>query len=200
MTIHYPGPFGLRLFYSTVVSSVAIQHKAEYNIVLTDTNPTPGTIFNDLDVVRRDAASVPLETAVEAWAALLKPIFNSGAGNAIDYAELWKYEPMSYDASFISAYDIGEAGTSATAVVVAAQDVWVWRTALGGTMKFSFMETIFSPGIKDTVPLANAAAIAIYDFVMSGANWFQGRDGSQPFALIARYPGTNEALFKRRYR
>lgn len=200
MALNYPGPYGLRMFYSTIVSNVIIQHVAQYNIDLVEDPAPVGDPFSGYTAITRDAANMALDDYCDAWVALLRPIFSNAAGNTIDYFELWRYEPESFDATFLSSYSIGLAGTSASALVVAAQDVWTWRTGEGGVMKLNFMETVHVAGVADTPPLASAPLIAIYDFVIGPDNAFIGRDGGMPFAMIARYPGQNEALFKQRFR
>lgn len=200
MALNFPGPYGLRMFYTTTAGSLGLQHTAEYNIDLTVPDPTPGTLFSALSAENRIGAGYALDTFCDDWVALLRPLYSSAAGNTFDYFELWQYEPESFDASFVSSYTVGLAGSSASPTSAAAQDIWTWRTGEGGVMKLSFMETVQAPGAPDTAPLASAPLIAIYDFVLSDANIFIGRDGAMPFALIARYPGTNEALFKQRFR
>ncbi|HET8669986.1 MAG TPA: hypothetical protein VFM05_04985, partial [Candidatus Saccharimonadales bacterium] len=150
--------------------------------------------------VIRSGAAPTLAAYCDAWVALLRPIYSSGAGNTIDLFELWKYAPESFDATFISSYAVGLAGTSGSTVVTAGQDIFVFRTGEGGVMKLNFMESVNVVGAPDTPPLASAALIAIYDFILGSGNAFIGRDGAMPFAMTARYPGTNEALFKRRLR
>lgn len=200
MTLNYPGPFGLRMFYTTTISSVAIEHMAEYNIDLTDASPDPGTAFSAMDINLRDLTSDPLNTYCDAWTLLIKPLFNNGAGNSIDRYELWKYEDESFDSTFISAYNQGVATTGTTAATVAGQVICTYRTIGGGIMKLNFMETLIAIGIRDTPPFANAVLDDVNDFILSNANGFLGRDNTFPFAAIAAYPGTNEALFKKRYR
>jgi len=200
MALNYPGPFGLRMFYTTTISSVAVEHMAEYNIDLTDATPTPGTAFADLDVQLQDLTSDVLSTYCNAWTTLIKPLFNNGAGNSIDRYELWQYDDESFDATFISALSAGTATTGTTAATTAGQVIITYRTIGGGIMKLNFMETIIAVGIRDTPPFANATLDAINTFILSGDNAFLGRDNTFPFASIAMYPGTNEALFKKRFR
>lgn len=200
MAINYPGPYGLRMFYTTLGLSIPIQHVAEYNIDLVE-DPAPiGNPFSGYTAITRDASNMPLDDLCDAWAALVRPHLNQAAGNTIDYFELWKYTPLSFDAVFMSSYNIGLNGTSASAITVAGQDIWVYRTGLGGIMKLNFMESVAANGAKDTLPLAAAHMTAIHDHILGPDNAFIGRDGGMPFALIARYPGVSEALSKRRYR
>jgi len=117
-----------------------------------------------------------------------------------DYCELWKYVPESFDASFVSTYDIGVEGATAAATVSSQQTIVTFRSTLGGIMKLSFMETVITTVARDTLPFDNATLDSVADAVVAGTVPWMARDGGYPFACIAAYPGQNEALFKRRNR
>jgi len=200
MAINFPGPYEVRLYYSTSYSiGGVIQHSQRLNCIV-DGTPAPGTAFADVDVLRRDGSPFALDSEVDDWVAAMQGFYSNGAGNSFDYAELWKYEPESFDASFVSAYSIALPGTSATVINQAGQAIVTFRTIGGGVMKLSFMETVLGTGSRDTLPFANAAMDALADSVVAGTFPWIGRDGTYPFACIALFPGANEALFKRRFR
>ena len=198
MTINYPGPYEVRIIYTTSVSSVPLVHTQHLNVRL-ESDPVPGTPFSGINALRRDDSPFDLAGEVDDWVNLFKVIISSGGGNTIDYAELWKYEEESFDASFVSTYPINVAGTSGGGVVTAGQVVVTFRTMEGGIMKLNFMESIITAGARDTLPFANAGLDAIADAVVAGTVPWLGRDTSYPFACIAMYPGQNEKLFKIRY-
>jgi hypothetical protein len=197
MAINFPGPYEIRLFYTCSSGNVIIEHQARYNLDLSAT-PTPGDAFSVLSAVTRDAVNVPLDDAIDAWIVLIKGAFNSTT--TFIRAELWAYEPNSFDASFISVYDIAVAGTSGTATVAAQQSMLTFRTLEGGVLKLNFMESITPGQAIDAPPYTPSQWEDVRAFVLSGSNWILGRDTSYPFAAIAHYPGTNEALFKKRFR
>jgi len=200
MTLNFPGPYEVRLIYSTTVTSQTIQHTARYNCVI-PFDPTPGDLFSAIEVDTRDNTGEQLDVAIDAWVALIDGLYYNGAGAvSFDYAELWKYEEESYDASFISTYDIAVAGASAVTTVTASQVILTYRTIAGGVMKQSFMEGNVAIGEIDTPPYANTTLEAIRNFTLGGSNWMIGRDNAHPFSAIGAYPGQNEALFKRRFR
>lgn len=165
-----------------------------------DGSPAPGDPFSGIDVLRRDGTPFALDSEVDDWVDLIKLLFNSGAGNTIDYAELWKFTPGTFDAAFVSTYPIAVAGTSGSGTVPAGQVIVTFRSQLGGVMKLNFMETVIAQTTPDTLPFANAGLDAIADAVVAGTVPWMARDNGYPFACIAAYPGVNEALFKRRYR
>lgn len=201
MAINYPGPYELRLFYTTTPTSLTpIQHVAKYNIGLTAV-PTPGTAFSLLTVVARGGVPQTLQSYVDAWVALLRPIISSGANNSVDFCELWSYAPGTFNASFVSVYAIGLAGTSGGVSIAANENILTFRSLEGGILRMHFEEfTAVAQGPRDTPPIGNASYEAIRNFVEGTTNAFLARDTSFPFATIALFPGQNEAIFKKRYR
>lgn len=198
MTINYPGPYEIRMFYTTTVSSVPITHVQHLSLQIVG-DPDPGDEFISMNTILRDASTPTLDSVASAWATACQPLFSSGAGNTIDYMELWRYTFGTFEASFISAKSIGVAGTSGSTVQGSSQSISTFRTQEGGIFKLSFMETVITPGPKDTAPYGLAALESIAADIVAGDTYpWIGRDTSFPFARIAHYPGQNEALFKRR--
>ena len=193
MALNFPGPYAVRIFY-TVSTFV---HKMELNCRISGT-PSPGDNFPTIDILNRSGGTTQLDAAVDAWVDLIKVKLHTSA--SIDRAELWKYEPDSFEALFVSTYDISVNGTNGTAPVLASQLVYGFRTEEGGIMKINIMEASQAPG--DSVAPANYgagdAAIAAA-VIAANAPWI-ARDTSYPFASIAFHPGQNERLFKKRYR
>lgn len=194
MATNYPGPYELRIFYT--VSSLT--HVMRLNCTVIGT-PTPGTPFSGIDIDDDLLGTEDLETATDDLVALMQPLFNSG-NTTIDYAELWKYTPGTFEASFFSTYSIGVAGTSGSVYNSAGQAIFVFRSLEGGIMKVVLMETVLPLAGPDTGVLANAQAEAFKNHFLTGANRWIARDTSPPFAFKAMFSGQNEATFKKRYR
>jgi len=200
MALNFPGPYEVRLYYSSNYSvGGIIQHSQRLNVII-DPEPDPGDLFSTISAIRRDGSPFALDGEVDDWVAAMQPFYPNAAGNSFDYAELWKYEPESFDASFVSTYPIALAGTSASVVNQTGQAIVTFRTLGGGVMKLSFMESVVGVGVRDTLPFANAALDALADSVVAGTFPWVGRDGTYPFACIALFPGNNEAVFKKRFR
>ena len=198
MAINYPGPYELRLQYTCSISSVVLEHEARYNVEL-EADPDPGETFDNINVLTRNNPPEQLDTAVDAWVALLDDLFNS-SNTSFVLAELWKYEPLSFDASFVGIYDISAPGTSGSANTGAGQTIYVFRTAEGGIMKLATMEGIQSGLAPLSYAGLTVAQKALVDWVLGDGNFFIGRDTSEPIAFKGAFPGQNEAVFKRRYR
>ena len=198
MPANFPGPFELRMFYTTTISSIPLTHVAKYNCDVD--GAVPGALFSAMNIKTRDGSNPTLAAFCTTWTNLVKAAYSSGAGNAIDYYELWQVAPLSFDASFISALAQAISGTNGGTTKNASQVILTFRTTEGGIMKLNFMESVQDFGIKDTPPYSNAQYEAIATHILGGGNAFLGRDTSAPFASIAMFPGQNEALFKQRFR
>ncbi len=199
MALNFPGPYELRLAYTTNVSAVPLVHTARYNLDLTAV-ASPGDVFANVNVLTRGGVSTPdLATAVEAWLALLAPRHNTNS--AFGALELWKYTPLTFEAIFISAYNPTVVlGTSATPVVIAGQETYTLRTVEGGIMRLVGIETIIGTNDRIPYPTTTASVDAIFDFVKSSVNWILARDTSYPIAALNFLGGQNEKTFRQRFR
>lgn len=203
MALNYPGPFEARIFYTTSVTpGGAIQHVMKLNF----THPVgqtiaPGQSFGTIGVQIRSGIPVTLAAAVDGLVTVLQPLYSQTQAT-FDFAECWAYEPESFDATFISAYAIGLPGTNTSPnnVHAAGHDIWVFRTQEGGIMKLNLMENASGLALPQTYADLGGVTLAIADYFLSSNIWTLARDTSYPIALKGRFPGENEALFKRRYR
>jgi hypothetical protein len=198
MTINFPGPYELRVFYTTTVA-VAIRHTQRLNLDCSGVI-TPGDAFSTIQPVYKPGApSTPkLDVIAETWVDQMKAFYNTSV--TFDGFELWKYAASSFDASFVSAHADTDAGSSGSSLQPAAQSIVTFRTGLGGVMKLSFMESVIVPAGTDTGTMSNASLETLVASLEGTVYPFWGRDNSFPFTRIAHYPGQNEALFRRRYR
>jgi hypothetical protein len=203
MTINYPGPYEVRINYTTTSSSLALSHQQHLSVILDAPLPIVGTAFSAIVPRFRitPGGAFSLQSVVDAWVVQMKAMYSSGAGNTIDSAELWQYEDESFDASFVSSYTIAVAGTSGSAVQAAGQSITTMRTQEGGIFKLNFLESIIAPAITDTGTIAQANLETMVAGLEAG-NVFPwvARDTSYPISRIAHYPGQNERLWKKRNR
>ena len=194
MTANFPGPYGLRMFYTASTR----EHVQQLNIDL-DQDAAPGDPFENLTVVTIAAQSPSLDAYVDAWVALMVPFYASATAT-IDYAELWKYDPGTYDATFISSYDIAEAGTAGGSTNIASEGIYTFRTTEGGVMKIVFEDTVTSPGASVPYASLGGSSADLVDFVLGDGGGFLGKDTSFPISFLKFHPGTNERNFKKVYR
>lgn len=203
MALNYPGPYEVRIYYTVTIGTVALEHTQRLNCECSP-NPSPGEPFDDIVVINRGPLGggpgfSGLHTAVDAYVALMRPLFHSGSAN-IDRAELWRYEEDSFEASFVSAYNIDLAGSSAVAATPAGEVIMTFRTIEGGIMKLAYEEASFAAGASASLGIITGPFAAMRDYVLSSSNWILARDTSYPFAGYRFNPGSNEAIFKKRYR
>jgi len=194
MALNYPGPVEVRLFYS----KLGLQHEARYNC------NSPTTLFAgmdaaDIDLYDKIGVAGDAVTVVTAWVTLLKVLY-SAADVTFDYFEVWEYDGDTHLATFIAAETLTVAGTHANTGSVAGQLIFTFRTQEGNSMRLSLMEA--AVGTTSVLGYAGLPANeqAIVDFVLSDSNWILARDTSYPAAFIRALYGSNEALFKRRFR
>lgn len=199
MTLNFPGPYELRIFYDTTVGSTVIPHEQRLNVKC-QSDPSPGALFSAINIVAGDNTVSDLQTEVDAWVALMKALFHTSSN--INYAELWKYTPGTFLASFISTYNIAVAGTSGSATASATASIFVFRTIEGGLMKVQVMEGVRAATTRLAAAGLNASEAALVAYVLDPAlgQFFLGRDTSYPFAFTYMYPGQHEALWKKRFR
>jgi hypothetical protein len=176
-----------------------MSHVMQFNLDLVNP-PTLGDDFADIDVVPRVVAAHPLSIVTDEVVALLQPLYNSNDAT-FDYAELWKFEDLTFDASYITTYNIGELGTSVDPTAPANQVIFTFRTFEGGVMKVVLQESHHNAG--GSVNYANMAAAdqALADYMTGDADcFFLARDTSYPFLVLRVHPGQSESTFKRRFR
>lgn len=200
MALNYPGPYQLRVFYSVDAQSLGnMTHVLQMNLDC-EPAPDPGDPFTDINIVRRGTTPMALHTMTNAFVVLMKALLDADDAT-IDYAELWEFDPGTFDASYISSYTIGVAGTGVGTAIAAAQSIYVFRSIEGGTMRVYLQE-------------ANTAIGASLGYGDMGSDnqdfvdWFTNevdatalaRDTSYALAFTKLHPGQSEKLFKARYR
>jgi len=194
MTLNFPGPVEVRLFYTTA----EVTHEARYNC----NSPTDlyvGMTADLVDIYDRDGIHGTLEATIDEWVDLIKVLY-SNATATFDYAELWEYDGETHVGKYILTYPIGVAGTSGTATRFAQQDIFSFRTEEGGSMRIELLETFNALNTVLSYTGMTAAQQALVDFVISTSGWILARDTSYPVAFFHLLQGQNEAVFKRRFR
>lgn len=200
MAINYPGPYELRINYETDGTPGGVyEHQLRLSCILAS-DPTPGDLFADIDIVPRVAASTNLASVTDELIILLKPFFSAADATFVN-AELWKYAALSFDASYISSYAIAVAGTAGTSTTPGQQTIFSFRTFGGGKFFVHLLETVGVPAVSENYADMDAAEKALADWFTDDADsWFVARDNTYPLLVLKLHPGQNEALFKKRFR
>lgn len=193
MTFNYPGPYGVRIFYT----SGGRDHKLEVNVQC-QSAPDPGDLFSTITLITKAGGTTGLDTFVDAFAAAMKPLLPA-SGGVINSAELWYYTPGTFDALFISSYDISEAATGGT-LVPASEVIITFRTIGGSVVKLAWLDGVTPAGARVSpaaFPGSWTTIAALYTQVTSP---IIGRDGTFCNVVLFAFPGQNERLFKQVYR
>lgn len=200
MASNFPGPWQLRIHYDCEPGShPSVDHVLQLNIAL-DAVPEKGAAFTTIDVVRRTGTPVALSAVVNALVAVLQPLM-SAADTALNFAELWRFADLSFEAEYYSSYDISLPGTAGAAGVPAAESIYTFRTLEGGYMRVHLIEQYHEPGISLNYSNLGSASQDLCDFIVDPSTaYFLGRDTSYPFITHKLSPGQSEALFKKRFR
>lgn len=194
MAANFPGPYDMRFFYTVQ----GRDHTQKLNCAVQGT-PNVGDDSSTIVLQTKDLVGVNMETAADAWAALIADQFND-TDAVINRVELWRYEPLSSDAIYVSSYQLGVDGTSAGATAPASQTISTFRTVEGGVLKINLMDTVFPGDQKEAYPAQYSSVNDIFDYVVADDTWILGRDTSYPVLALNWLPGINERLFKQIYR
>jgi len=194
MALNYPGPYEVRLFMTTD----SLVHQMRLNVALS-ADPDIGETFDNILAYDRVATPRVLESQIDSLLAVLRPQF-SAADTTFDYAELWKYEDLSFDAEYRGSHTIALAGTSGSSHEPASQLIFTFRTGEGGIMRVNCMEHASVNNARVPYASLGAVAKAIADEITDDESVWLARDTSFPKICIAGSFGQNEALFRRRFR
>lgn len=197
MALNYPGPYEVRIAYTVPIGGVTLSHTQRLNCT-PDVEPSPGDLFSTIQIERRDAATVDLETAVEQWVDLLIPLMKTDV--TFQFAELWKYTALSFESEYVSVFDLSTAGTNGGITQAGGQMIWTFRTLEGGVMKINLMESVSPPALSRNYTAQSAAEKAVVDRITGVANTWLARDTSMPFTHMQLHPGQNEVIWKKRFR
>lgn len=199
MALNFPGPYAIEVNYSTSSATVTIQHKMLLSLQL-QTDPNVGDLFSTMNVKLINGTFVALDVAVENLLTVLVTRFQTTT--TVDFVDLWKYTPLSFQRTFVSSYSpTANAGTSAGTTNPAQYELYTWRTMEGNVMRLTLLETVSvdqtQKGYVGLVP----GQQNIVDFIQAPTSGFVlGRDTSYPVSFIRASFGQNEALFRKRFR
>lgn len=198
MPLNFPGPYEVRINYITNEPAPIAEHQLRLSCQMSLTG-NPGDPFSAWTPFQKNGSAVTsLQGHVDALMPLVRALYLPTT--TFTDAELWQYNPSSFDAVFRASYELGLVGTGAGTTQVAGQLVTSFRTQNGGIMKVDLRGTAIVPAATDVYPFANAAiqALAVY---MAGATspWW-ARDNSYAIIPLKAMPGTNEHSWKVAFR
>jgi hypothetical protein len=199
MAINYPGPYENRIFYTVDTNPGGpITHQFRYSMEL-KSDPDPGDAYSTIDVVLSGGGDLALHTSTLAVVNVLEDLL-AEASSTIDYAELWRYTPGTFDAQYITSYAIELDGQHPSGPVAAMSLIFTFRTTAGGIMKCVLLDVPGDNNVPVTYNELSGALKEFVDYVKHPNNSpFLARDGGRPFVNLKTFSGQNEAIFKRRF-
>lgn len=200
MTQNFPGKYELRIFYNVNCEPGGqLEHVCKMSFQV-ETDPDQGDPFNLISVAVKGGTFADLDIVTDAFVELLAANFNEDDATFL-VAEVWKYEPASFTASFYSSYPLAVTGSSVAATVPASEQLFTFRTSEGGIMKLHLLDTISPSAPALAYPELSGGTLTLVDYLIDpDTGPFTGRDTSYPLALLRFFQGQNENAFKRRYR
>lgn len=143
----------------------------------------------------RDASTVDWRTAMDAFAALLAPVFDTAS--SIDYAELFTYEATGSPAEFLAAHTIDVSGSNVGAAVDFVQAVFPFKSVGGNSLRLTLLESVSGADVH--VPYASVVSgfSDILDFVLSDDDWLITRGGTFPIVSLGMTSKVNDKLRER---
>lgn len=196
MAINLPGPYEvvLEMTVNTLI------HEMKWNCAAVG-NPAIGTPASTISFQNRGGGTTLMDTAIGALWAFIRPHYNTAV--TVGSVSLWKYVPGTFQKNFITASGVTlPAGSAAAAINPAHELILTMRSANGGIAKITMEET--SQTFIGQIPLiANASGSITQQlaaYLISSASWVLARDDAFLFAPYRQLGGTNEAIFKKRFR
>lgn len=193
MAINFPGPYQLRW----QADWDGVVHNNALNLILA-ADPTVGTPFASINVVMRNSVNKALATVVAELAALLQPFYDPA--QTVDNFTLWKYQTDSFEADFISGDTTSVAGTNAGVVSDAFYVQYTFRTQEGGIMFIKLQECRITTNSRRSYAGMGAQEQALVDYCVADTTPFVARDTSYPVLFSRSAGGTDERLWRKRYR
>lgn len=146
----------------------------------------------------KSGALIAHATAIATYVALLQPV----TANLTTFisSQIWTLLTPTSDPVFVEENIINLAGTDATAYTPLLQNVVTFRTLVGGLYRHYWLEgTDLTPNLVFKGPnFANAAWLAIINYIKGDTGFFRGRDGGVIIGAIRQVTKTNDAIRTRR--
>lgn len=199
MTQNFPGPYEFRFFYTVGTQpGGALIHQARFSAIL-DIDPDPGALFTTFKCILSGGGELVASTVCDNVQDVLEDFLNS-TDATIDYVELWKYIPGTFQAEYVTTYDISAAAVSVVATNPAGQTVFTMRTTNGGIFKVTLLDTVGDYATPTSYADSVQIAQDVFDYFCSPTLApFVARDNGYPFAPLRVFPGQSEHVFKKRY-
>jgi hypothetical protein len=200
MAVNFPGPYQLRLRYNVNSSPGGqLDHVMSLNVD-PQGDPPVGTLMSSIPLVSRNTSTMYADEVIDTWIAYTGTWFNRNA-TSFYAAELWRYEPGTFNATWITEYLPQADWINTVGVREASQLIFSFRTAEGGIMYIHALDTMIDQGVPSSYNDLSQDQKDVVDWLLDPDTcFFLGRDTSYPVSFRKSQVGINEAVFKARYR
>lgn len=194
MAQNFPGPYEVEIEY--VVGDLRHIHRVSCDVV---SAPAPGTDPTLIELQTKGGTPKTLDAAIDEYIPLVQPFFSASDASFVGY-NFWKYEPQTFDRSFITTAQIGLNGTNPSPYVKAGQGTYTFRSSEGGRMRLTWLEHSLEGFFVTEFADLGADASAYMSYVLSSGGWILARDTSYPIVGLRQLRGQNEVIFRKRFR
>jgi len=193
MAINYPGPYQLRWKYDFS----GFLHNGAVNLNC-QTPPNLNDPFTAITLVNKNGTNQSLDSMMNAFGALYADLLHTG--QTMQNFELWKYTPGTFDAQFVSSDSTTIAGTSTTVPQNAFYTTYSFRSGEGGVGFISIFEHAVNTHTRRSYSTIGPKEQFLVDYVVGVSSPILARDTSYFYSFIRASGGTNEKLWRKRYR
>lgn len=190
---NFAGPYELAITYTCE----SHQHVQRLNCDVQGT-VNIGDLPATITLETRDSTGINLQTAVDNWIVLLKPLFSNQS--TFDRFDFYSVTTQSSDRAWITGGVISENGTFNADPTLAQQTTYTFRSSRGGRMRISLMETVKGTTLQFTREQLGTPDHNFIDFLISADSWVLARDNGYPLVSLKISDTQNESLYRRRYR
>lgn len=164
------------------------QHTATFPTKFSGT-PVPG---DEPDLLTHANNARLFSLCVASVSNVLTPLM--GSTMTIDFFDIWSQPTPADDPVWIYTFGADDDGTSAGPAITAQQQVFTFRTSLGGIYRLYLMEGAVTANLSLSYGAMGADSKSVADTVMEAAGWIYGRDGGAPVVSLGYKTKYNDVL------
>lgn len=148
------------------------------------------------DIVQKDGTEIPAITGFATFLTPYREIFETET--LFGLAEAYAVDPDTEERNFLYSWNVAANGTSDNDSVELGIATMTFKTAKGGIIRLTAMESVFPVNQKFNAPYTGIAdLLALSNYMVSNASIVIGRDNAYAFTPIATTVKTSDALRKR---
>lgn len=183
-------PGFIRLYYTTVVSSIPLTHVMNLGVASPNFAVSPPT------VQKKDTTTINWTAAVDALVLVLKPLFQSTT--TFSLAELYQQVDVNSAPVLKANYNPAAVGTGGATTTRAGQVVFTCKSANGSLLRLTLLESNVAVDLRQPYASMTASEKALIDYVTGATTWIYTRGNSFPLVMSFKTSKENDKLRKLR--